>query len=161
MFILTWPRFIGHICYKTDHIRRKLLWLYGPRHEKTCLYCMCTSKMQISMHICPVWSETLLSAWSYLRSLASHWAHSEDWSDCADVQADLSHCWVHVILLVLSCCGYMSLVRQSFFLITLSDMSHVIAKPVYVICQKKMQISLHISAVWLVFLLLSAKIVFY
>ena len=35
-----------------------------------------------------------LSAWRNLGSLATHWAHSEDWSD-----------WGNAILLVLSCCS--------------------------------------------------------
>ena len=30
-----------------------------------------------------------------LGSLATHWAHSEDWSHWADAQAGLSLCWVH------------------------------------------------------------------
>ena len=42
----------------------------------------------------PVWSESSLSAWRKLGSLATHWAHSEDWSDWTDVQADLSLRWV-------------------------------------------------------------------
>ena len=45
--------------------------------------------------ICPVRSESLLSAWTSLGSLATHWAYSEDWSDCMDGHADLSLCWVH------------------------------------------------------------------
>ena len=36
------------------------------------------AKFQISLGICPVWSESLLSAWQKLGSLATHWAHSED-----------------------------------------------------------------------------------
>ena len=32
---------------------------------------------QISLGICPVWSESLLSAWRNLWSLATHWAHSD------------------------------------------------------------------------------------
>ena len=40
-----------------------------------------------------------------LGSLATHWVHSEDWSDCTNVKADLSLRWVHIILLILSCCG--------------------------------------------------------
>ena len=37
----------------------------------------------------------------------SYWlTHSEDWSDWVHAQADLSLCWVHVILLVESCTGY-------------------------------------------------------
>ena len=39
---------------------------------------------------CPVWSESLLSAWRKLGSIATYWVHSED-SD----QAELSLCWAH------------------------------------------------------------------
>ena len=53
-------------------------------------------KTQIKLGICPVWSESSLSAWRKVGSLATHWAHSEDWSDWADAQADLSLCWVHI-----------------------------------------------------------------
>ena len=49
-----------------------------------------------------VWSESSLSAWRKLGSLATHWVHSEDWSDWAHAQADLSlrgvhtsFCWFH------------------------------------------------------------------
>ena len=37
-----------------------------------------SAKTQISLGICPVWSESLLSAWRKLGSLATHWVHSED-----------------------------------------------------------------------------------
>ena len=36
------------------------------------------AKTQISLGIYPIWSESLLSAWCKLGSLASHWAHSKD-----------------------------------------------------------------------------------
>ena len=36
------------------------------------------AKTQISLGIRPVWSESLLSAWRKLGSLATDWAHSED-----------------------------------------------------------------------------------
>ena len=39
---------------------------------------LCAQRRQISMGICPVWSESLLSAWRKIGSLATHWAHSED-----------------------------------------------------------------------------------
>ena len=39
------------------------------------------AKIQISLGIHPVWSESSLSAWRKLGSLATHWAHSEDWSE--------------------------------------------------------------------------------
>ena len=58
---------------------------------------------QISLGICPVWSESSLSTWRKLRSLATHWAHSED-SDQTGRMPRLI--WVFaghtVILLVLS-----------------------------------------------------------
>ena len=40
--------------------------------------------------------QSLLSTWRKLGSLATHWAHSEDWSDWTDVQADLSLRWAHI-----------------------------------------------------------------
>ena len=36
------------------------------------------AKNQISLGIRPVWSESLLSVWRKLGSLATHWAHSEN-----------------------------------------------------------------------------------
>ena len=48
------------------------------------------AKIQISLGIRPVWSESSLSAWRKLGSLATYWVHSEDWSDWADAQADMS-----------------------------------------------------------------------
>ena len=36
------------------------------------------AKTQISLGICPVWSESLLSTWRKLGSSATHWVHSED-----------------------------------------------------------------------------------
>ena len=53
------------------------------------------AKTQVSLGIRPVWLESSLSAWGKLGSLATHWAHSEDWSVWAVAQADLSVCWVH------------------------------------------------------------------
>ena len=64
--------------------------IFEPRHDKTNKMSVHPAKTQISLDIRPVWSESWLSAWSKLGSLASHWAYSEDWSDWADAQADLS-----------------------------------------------------------------------
>ena len=63
------------------------------------------SKTQISLGMRPVWSECSLSAWRKLGSLATHLAHSKDWSDWADAQADPSLCLAQVILLLLLYCG--------------------------------------------------------
>ena len=49
----------------------------------------------VKTQIRPGWAESSLSAWRKLWSLANHWAHSEDWSDWADAQADLSLRWAH------------------------------------------------------------------
>ena len=52
------------------------------------------AKTQISLGIRPVWSESSLSAWRNIGSLAIHWAHCED---PADAQADRGHrsfCWL-------------------------------------------------------------------
>ena len=63
------------------------------------------AKNQIILGIRPVWSESSLSAQWVAKDPSFLQADSEDWSDWADAQADLSLRWVHVILLVLSCCG--------------------------------------------------------
>ena len=53
------------------------------------------AKTQLSLGIRPVWPEASLSAWRKLGSLPTQWAHSEDWSDWADAQANLSLRWAH------------------------------------------------------------------
>ena len=54
---------------------------YELPHDKTNNMTVCPVKTQISLGIGPVWSESLLSAWRKLGSLATHWVHSEDsWS---------------------------------------------------------------------------------
>ena len=68
------------------------------------------AKTQISLGIRQVWSESSLSAWRKLGSLATHWEQREDWSDWADAQA-VRPVWsepllgAQVFLLVLSCGG--------------------------------------------------------
>ena len=47
------------------------------------------AKTQISLGICPVWSESLLSAWINIGPLATHSAYSKDWSDWAH----MPFCW--------------------------------------------------------------------
>ena len=60
----------------------------------------------VCAQICPVWSESLLSAWRKLVSLATHWAHSED-SDQTGRMPRLIIVFAGrtIILLVLSCRG--------------------------------------------------------
>ena len=101
-----------------------------PQHDKTNKVAVCIAKTQISLSIRPVWSESLLSAWRKLRSLATHWAHSED-SDQTGRMPRLI--WVFagctVILLVLSW-GHSNHVNANdkSFLIPGSSYSHWISK---------------------------------
>ena len=52
--------------------------IFEPRHDKTNKMSMRPAKTQISLGIRQVWSESSLSAWRKLGSLATYWAHSED-----------------------------------------------------------------------------------
>ena len=64
------------------------------------------AKTRISLGFHPVWSESSMSTWRNLGSLATHWAHSEDSDQTGQVPRLI---WVFagctVILLVLSCRG--------------------------------------------------------
>ena len=76
-----------------------IIWyLYmSQRTTKATKWHVCPAKTKISLGIRPVWSESLLSPRRKHGSLATHWVHSEDWSDWADAQADLSLHWVHML----------------------------------------------------------------
>ena len=91
---------------KVKQKRRLLPKPFEPRHDKTNKLSVRPAKTQISLGIRPVWSESSLSAWRKLGSLATHWAHSE----CSDQSGRRPRLiWVFagrtVTLLVLSCCG--------------------------------------------------------
>ena len=69
---------------------------YETRHDKTNKMSVRPAKTQIR----PVWSESLLSAWRKLRSLATHWAHRlgrcPGWSESS--LGAHSFCWFcHVV----------------------------------------------------------------
>ena len=51
---------------------------YEPPHDKTNKMAVRPAKTQISLGIRLFWSESSLSAWRKIGSLATHWAHSED-----------------------------------------------------------------------------------
>ena len=51
---------------------------YKQQHAKTNKMSVRPAKTQISLGICPVWSEASLLAWKKLGSLATHCVHSED-----------------------------------------------------------------------------------
>ena len=52
--------------------------IFQPPHDKTNKMTVPPAKTQISLGIRPVWSESSLSAWRKLGSLATHWVHSKD-----------------------------------------------------------------------------------
>ena len=67
-----------------------------PRHDKTNNVVVRPVKTQISLGIRPVWSESSLSAWRNLGSLATHWAHIEDSDQTGPSESSLgahSFCW--------------------------------------------------------------------
>ena len=66
-----------------------------PRHDKTNKMSVRPAKTQISLGIRPIWSESSLCAQWVAKDPSFLHADSEDWSDWADAQADLSLCWAH------------------------------------------------------------------
>ena len=54
------------------------------------------AKTQISLGIRPVWSESSLSTWRKLRSLATHWMHSEDSDQTWEIHRLIWVCWAHM-----------------------------------------------------------------
>ena len=85
--------------YKSYIIDKKLKWATSWQNQQSG---MCAQRRLISLGIHPVWSESSLSAWRKLGSLATHRAHSKVWSNWADAQADQSSLGAHANLLVLS-----------------------------------------------------------
>ena len=80
------------------------------------------AKTQISLCMRPVWSESSLSAWRKLGSLATYWV---------DVQADLSLRWAHMPFCWF--CHEMAQIFNGNYCTGThhSDMSHVTRKPVF------------------------------
>ena len=74
------------------------MWSELP-HDKSNKMTVRPVKTQVSLKICPVWSESLLSAWRNIGSSATHWVPSEDWS------VSESSLVAQTILLVLSWWG--------------------------------------------------------
>ena len=72
-----------------------LFYIYEPPHGKTNKMNMRPAKTRISLGICPVWSESLLCAQWVVKDPSFLHADSEDWSDWAYAQADLSLRWAH------------------------------------------------------------------
>ena len=86
-----------NICYRNAEVKMSHLM------TNTTKWHVHPAKTPISPGICPVWSESLLSAWRKLGSLATNWVHSEDSHQTGWMPSVI---WVFagrtVILLVLS-----------------------------------------------------------
>ena len=109
MLAYGWNNFRHHVIWadnKGPDQSARNVFTYEPQHDKTHKISVRSAKTQISLGIRPIWSEISLPAWRNLRSLATHWAHSED-SDQTGRMPRLI--WVFagrtLILLVLSCRG--------------------------------------------------------
>ena len=63
------------ICFFMENFRKLSSEL---PHDKTNKMTVCPGKIQISLGIHPVWSESSLFDWRNLGSLTSHWVHRED-----------------------------------------------------------------------------------
>ena len=87
-----------------------------PRHDKTNNAAVRPAKTQISLGICPVWSESSLSAWRKLGPLPTHWVHSKDSNQTGHMPRLI---WVFagctLILLVLSCHGSNNDLKEALF----------------------------------------------
>ena len=65
---------------------------------------MCAQRTWINLGNCPVWSESLLSSWRSIESIATQKVHSKD-SDQTGWMPRLSSLGAQIILLVLLCSG--------------------------------------------------------
>ena len=92
--IKTVPKFITNVTLLVP-VLYFYIYTNKPRHDKTNKMSVCPLKTQISLGIRPVWSESLLCAQWVAKDRRFLHADSEDWSDWADAQADLSLHWTH------------------------------------------------------------------
>ena len=84
-----------HPCWSTNGVR--VSYYLSCLMTKPTKWHVRPANTWISLGICPVWSESSLTAWRNFGSLATHCAHSKAWSDWADAQADLSLRWAHTL----------------------------------------------------------------
>ena len=68
-----------------------------PTHDKTNKMACAPSEDSDQPGLCPGWSESSLSTWRKLGSLATHWAHSED-SDQTGMPRLICLRWAHMPL---------------------------------------------------------------
>ena len=121
-------------------IHRLLLWFsivilkYEPPHDKTNKVSVHPAKTSTqSDQNMPGWSESSLSAWKKLGSLATHWAHSEHSDQNGSSLGAQPHCWfcheaAHICLFscfCLLCVGSTLLVLRLCLVIMMSSLVFV------------------------------------
>ena len=96
----TWKMILHPLPTETFHIAkdRGVIYIikYEPPHDKTNKISVRPAKSQISLGICPVWSESSPGAQWVGKDPSFLHADRKDWSDWADDQADLSLRWAHM-----------------------------------------------------------------
>ena len=85
-------RLTRSMCYLCNSFRL----IYEPPYHRTNKITVHPAKTQISLSICPVWSESSLCAEWVAKDPSFLHGDSEDWSDWADAEADLSLRWAHM-----------------------------------------------------------------
>ena len=108
---------------------------YELRHDKSNKMAVRPAKTQLSLGIHPVWSESSLSAWRNLGSLATGWAYSKD-SDQTGRMPRLI--WVFagctVILLVLSWDVSYVYVCRLIYMLDVSQLTQFIKQHTWCVC---------------------------
>ena len=77
---------------------RAFIWIntiFGPWHDKINKMSVHPAKTQISLGICPVWSELAVRSMDSWGPKVSSCGQRRLWSDCTDALADLSLRWAH------------------------------------------------------------------
>ena len=96
-FLAVWMALEIAISFKYSYLSRHM--------TKPTKWHVCPVMTQISLGICPVWSQSLLCAVWVAKDPLFLQLDSEDWPDWMDVQAALTPLGAQVILLVFSRCG--------------------------------------------------------
>ena len=110
------------------HGCRVVLGMYEAPHVKTNKM-MCAQRRLIRLGGCPGWSESSLCAQWVAKDPSFLHLDSEDWSDWADAQADLSLRWTHIPL-----CWFCQEMAHMFYAAVICKpgiMGHSVAKVPY------------------------------
>ena len=128
--------------------------LNEPQHDKTNKMSVCPAKTKISLGIRPVRSESSLSAWRNLGSLATHWAYSEDSHQTGRMPRLI---WVFaghtLIFLVLSCRGSnIKTMLQCVKIFAVAQQTHAHFQPQNVYCDQTLshwKTAFRITKLWM------------